>query len=108
MRTGPSDMSRAQSFLELENKVCIITGSTSGIGKAIAKELGDLGAKVVINSRSEQRAVVMADELRSDGISCLGIVPTLATDSRSDPSSNERLPILADWMCWSTMQVGPA
>jgi len=43
-------MNRAQSLVELENKVCIITGSTSGIGKAIAKELGDLGAKVVVNA----------------------------------------------------------
>lgn len=38
--------------MELESKVAIVTGSTSGIGKAIAVALAGAGAKVVINSSS--------------------------------------------------------
>lgn len=37
---------------EIKNKVAIVTGSTSGIGFAIAKMLSQCGAKVVINSVS--------------------------------------------------------
>ncbi len=38
-----------------ENKVAIVTGSSMGIGKAIARELLHEGAKVVINGRNDQR-----------------------------------------------------
>lgn len=35
---------------EFSNRVAIVTGSSSGIGEAIAKRLGSLGASVVVNS----------------------------------------------------------
>jgi ketoreductase RED2 len=35
---------------ELDGKVAIVTGSSSGIGEEIARRLSDLGAKVVVNS----------------------------------------------------------
>jgi ketoreductase RED2 len=37
---------------EFTGKVAIVTGSSSGIGEAIARRLGELGATVVINSAS--------------------------------------------------------
>jgi len=37
---------------DIANKVAIITGSTSGIGKAIAYMLSHYGVKVVLNSVS--------------------------------------------------------
>lgn len=40
-------------FSELENKVVVITGSGSGIGKAMAEVFGKEKAKVVLNYRSE-------------------------------------------------------
>jgi 3-oxoacyl-[acyl-carrier protein] reductase len=39
----------------LENKVCIITGSSMGIGEAIAKKCLDEGATVILNSRKQER-----------------------------------------------------
>ncbi len=40
--------------LNLTNKVALVTGSTKGIGHAIATELAREGAQVIINGRSEQ------------------------------------------------------
>ena len=40
--------------LKLTGKLAIVTGSTAGIGKAIAKTLGEEGARVVINGRSQK------------------------------------------------------
>ena len=39
--------------LQLQNKTAVITGSTAGIGLAIASLLAKEGASVVINVRSE-------------------------------------------------------
>jgi len=38
-----------------ENKTILVTGASSGIGKAIAIECSKMGAKVVITGRNEQR-----------------------------------------------------
>jgi NAD(P)-dependent dehydrogenase (short-subunit alcohol dehydrogenase family) len=39
--------------LDLQNKVALITGSTAGIGYAIAEVLAAEGANVIINGRSQ-------------------------------------------------------
>src|SRR5439155_21929583 len=41
--------------LKLENKTALVTGSTAGIGLAIAKALAAEGARVIVNGRSEAR-----------------------------------------------------
>ena len=40
---------------QLENKVALVTGSTAGIGLAIAEALAAEGAKVIINGRTDDR-----------------------------------------------------
>lgn len=52
---------------DLSGQTAIVTGSSQGIGKAIAKRLGTAGANVVTNSRSEERAEATAKEIREKG-----------------------------------------
>ena len=47
-------MSKYNPF-SLENKTILVTGASSGIGKAIAIECSKMGAKVIITARSEDR-----------------------------------------------------
>lgn len=57
----------------MENKVAIITGSTAGIGLAIAKRLAQDGASVVINGRSPEKLKQAEAEIESFGGKVLGI-----------------------------------
>lgn len=41
----------SSNLFDLSNKVALITGSSKGIGRAIAEEMARHGAKVVISSR---------------------------------------------------------
>ena len=48
----------------LNGKVAIITGGGTGIGLAIAKRLGSLGARIAIGSRNALHIEQGANELR--------------------------------------------
>ncbi len=51
----------------IEDKVAIVTGSSSGIGKEIAIALAENGAYVVVTSRTYERAVKVAEEIMKQG-----------------------------------------
>jgi 3-oxoacyl-[acyl-carrier protein] reductase len=54
------------SSLPLQDRVAIVTGSSRGIGKAIAIHLASLGAKLVINYASNKdQADLVAEEINS-------------------------------------------
>ena len=57
----------------LEGKVAIITGSSKGIGKAIAKGLAENGARVVISSRSQEACDSVVTEFKKEGLNAIGI-----------------------------------
>lgn len=50
-----------------EGKTAIVTGSSSGIGRAIARKLAAEGANVVTNARSQKRAEATATEISESG-----------------------------------------
>jgi len=58
---------------DLKGKVAIITGSTKGIGKAIAIQLCRAGAKVVISSRKHEECLKFSKELIEKGFSAFSI-----------------------------------
>lgn len=61
----------------LDGRTALVTGSSSGIGRAIAIELAAQGATVGVNSRSLERAAAVVDEITAAGGSattCVGDV----------------------------------
>ena len=57
----------------LNGKVAIITGSSKGIGKAIAIALAKKNVKIVLNGRNLERLEKTAEELRSSGSDLISI-----------------------------------
>lgn len=60
----------------LKNKVAIVTGASSGIGKAIAKELALQGANVILASRNKSKLNQLMNDINNNG----GLAVSFATD----------------------------
>ncbi|TQS42673.1 SDR family NAD(P)-dependent oxidoreductase [Cryptosporangium phraense] len=52
--------------LDLRDKKALVTGSTQGIGHAIARGLASAGAQVVVNGRSADRVDAAVKQIRAD------------------------------------------
>ncbi|MFK7899898.1 MAG: SDR family oxidoreductase [Cyclobacteriaceae bacterium] len=65
----------------MKNKVVVITGGSSGIGKACALVFGKAGAKVVISGRNSARLAEAEKELTMQGIDTLTVVADVAKEA---------------------------
>ncbi len=67
--------------IDLLGKTAVVTGSTSGIGFAIAAGLGRAGAQIILNGRTEERVRAALNKLRETvpGVQAIGIACDLAT-----------------------------
>src|ERR1700691_6343238 len=70
-------------IIELKGRKAVVTGSTAGIGRAIAEGLARAGASVVINGRGEERVAAALNEMRGlfPGTDIKGFAADLATEA---------------------------
>jgi NADP-dependent 3-hydroxy acid dehydrogenase YdfG len=64
---------------DLKNTVALISGASSGIGRATARQLAAAGASVVLAARRADRLEELADELRHSGGTALAVPGDLTT-----------------------------
>ena len=65
--------------LHLAGRVAVVTGASKGIGRAIALELADAGADLVVNARGEAALAAVAAEIRGRGRQAEPVVADVAT-----------------------------
>lgn len=58
---------------ELMDRVAVVTGASSGIGRAVASELGRAGCRLAICARKEEALERAAEELAEDGAEVLAL-----------------------------------
>lgn len=73
---------------KLQDKVAIVTGSTSGMGRATAKLFAEEGAKVVVVGRNEERAKAVVDDIKAEGGEAIYVI--------ADSSKSESCQVIVD------------
>ena len=81
-------------LFDLSGRVAIVTGSSKGIGKAIARHLSLAGSKVVISSRKTEPCEVVRDEILAEGGEAIAVPCNI---SRKEELENLVGTTLAKW-----------
>lgn len=98
--------------MRLSNRVAVITGSSMGIGEAIAWAYAREGARLVINSRSQERGEHVARALRAEGGDAIAVAGDVREKSTADLLADaarqrwDRLDILVNNA--GTSMIGPS
>ena len=82
--------------LHLRDRRTLITGSSSGIGAAIAKALAQEGAIVIVHGRKEEQANRIAQEINADGGKAFVAVGDISTDEGARQVADKILSTFGD------------
>src|ERR1700728_1574711 len=63
----------------LEGKVAVVTGASRGMGLAVARKLGSLGAKLSVGARSADKLQNVAHELKSGGVEVIMVAADVSS-----------------------------
>jgi 3-hydroxybutyrate dehydrogenase len=75
--------------MRLKNKVAIVTGSASGIGRGIAETFAKEGAKVVIADLKLEEAQATADELKKAGHDAIAVSMDVSNEAQVEEGINQ-------------------
>jgi len=84
--------------LKLIGKIALVTGSTAGIGFAIAKSLASEGAHVYVNGRTQERVNAAMAAIRSNAAGAK--VDGIAADFSGPAGAEAVMRHFLQWMCW--------
>lgn len=70
--------------MSLTNKICVVTGATSGIGFAVAGELAARGASLVLTGRNETKGHAIAADLSASGGRVIFIAADLTAEGAAE------------------------
>src|ERR1700741_3810973 len=68
--------------MRLKDKVCIVTGAASGIGKEIAARFAREGARVAIADLNKDAAQAAANEIKRSGASALAVAMDVTNEEQ--------------------------
>jgi gluconate 5-dehydrogenase len=83
-------------LFSLEGRVAVVTGGSSGIGKAIAGALAHAGARVVVVARSEQALSATIDELTGQGREAAWVSADLSTREHVKAAAEQAVRIFGE------------
>jgi NAD(P)-dependent dehydrogenase (short-subunit alcohol dehydrogenase family) len=63
----------------LDGKTCLVTGSTDGVGRVVAKRLGVAGMRVLVHGRNRERGEALVGEIEQAGGAALFLQADLAS-----------------------------
>ena len=62
-------------------KTALVTGSTDGVGRLVARKLGQAGARVLVHGRDAERGARVVADIEASGSAAISLRPT----SRNSP-----------------------
>jgi 3-oxoacyl-[acyl-carrier protein] reductase len=77
--------------LQLKEKRALVTGSSAGLGEAIARLLAAEGAEVIVHGRNEERAAAVTKSIKDTGGRAIYVLGDLSTDEGADAVANGAL-----------------
>ena len=80
--------------MKLQNKVCIVTGAASGIGREIAMTYAREGGKVVIADLSKAAAQVVVDDIAKAGGTAMAVAMDVTSEEQVNAAVAE---VVAAW-----------
>src|SRR5882724_11933037 len=75
----------------MKDKVVIITGGSSGIGKALAEEFGKNGSKILITGRNKIELDKTVNGLKEKGVHVHGFVADVSLEDDNRKMADEAL-----------------
>jgi 3-oxoacyl-[acyl-carrier protein] reductase/2-[hydroxy(phenyl)methyl]-succinyl-CoA dehydrogenase BbsD subunit len=74
--------------MKIQDRVALITGSASGMGKQTARRMAENGIKVAINDIVPEKVEQTVDELKADGLTVMGHVADISNKESVDDMIN--------------------